>query len=187
MLTKIICLSFELVWVVSICYNDVPGVFNFFIINSFSFFVIGTFPGPGDYNPDRSLFGPVLLKEGGGTVSRPGKPSTSSASEGSIPGQHVAASNAQGYTKPHPKLVSEVLLTTGGETRKLTGTWHKSSSKGQHYSSPYSINTKKQTHTIYHNAGRITEATVSEYPNCFRGRASAGSFMRFPATRAATK
>jgi hypothetical protein len=120
-------------------------------------------------------------------VTRPGKPcSSSSVTEGPILGQHAAAYNSRGFSKPPPTMVSEVVVTSGGERRKLTATWHKPN-RGQDYTSPYSVNAKKPTHTIYHNAGRITEATVTEHPNHFRGRASAGSFMRFPPTRATTK
>ena len=150
----------------------------------------GTYPGPGHYSPgaERALFGPTLLKEGGGAVTRPGKSCLgTSASEGVIPGQHVDAKNARGMAKPQTHMLSHFNVVGEEGPRTVKGSWRKSPPRGNDYLSPYAIHTKKEAHVIYRKAGRIADATVTDHANIYRGKGSAGAFMRFPASRQYSK
>ena len=145
----------------------------------------GYTPGPGTYEPDRSMFGTVLLKEGGGAVTRPGKACLStSQSEGAIPGQHVNAAVAIGYKKPPAKLTSQFPVNSG---QTIKGTWRSAGAKGANYSSPYSIHTKKAVHSVCRSSGRIAESTVTQYSNQYQGKGSVGAFMRFPKSHATSR
>lgn len=135
-------------------------------------------PGPGSYSPERSLFGSTLLKEGGGAVTRPGKLCPTTASEGTIPGQHAPAIYSLPISKSTPKLISKVSVKgSDGENKTLTAHW-KSSPHLRDSHEKAMQNTLKSIKR-YHNSGRGTESTVTQREYIFRGKNSSGSFMRF--------
>lgn len=136
-------------------------------------------PGPGSYSPERSLFGPTLLKEGGGAVTRPGKLCTTSVTEGTIPGQHTPAIYSLPVNKSTPKLISQVAIkgTDGQVTKHLIAHWKPS--PHLHGSQEESMKASLKSIKRFHNSGRGTESSVSNRDYVFRGRNSSGSYLRF--------
>lgn len=165
-------------------------------------------PGPGSYSPDKAIFGPTLLKEGGGAVTRPGKLCHStSAAEGRINGQHASVLSSTPHYTPlseTTKLVSVVKVhrdtqgdriagegQRGGKRTTLIAKWR---STGAAFSAPgrsnhhevqkkeglsqYAFPKKKVPLTCRH-IGRNTETSVPERNCIFRGRNSPGTFLRF--------
>jgi hypothetical protein len=136
-------------------------------------------PGPGSYSPDRSLFGPTLLKEGGGAVTRPGKLCPTTATEGTIPGQHAPAIYSLPVSKSTSKLISQVTTkgSNGQETKHLIAHWK--SSAHLHDSQEKSMKSALKSVKRFHNCGRGTESSVANRDYVFKGRNSSGSYLRF--------
>mmetsp|Transcript_9492 Transcript_9492/g.14291 ORF Transcript_9492/g.14291 Transcript_9492/m.14291 type:complete len:441 (+) Transcript_9492:154-1476(+) len=139
-------------------------------------------PGPGSYSPEKALFGDQLLLEGGGSVTRPGKPLHHiTASEGPIRGQHAPAiSSITPLNRKNITMKSE--LNTSGSPKKVVGTWKQKSPPAYNYKSQYACAHKKPEHVIYRKCGRIMESSVKNRDYVMRGSGSSGAFMRFNVT-----